>query len=227
MFAEESARLTNAPTNVPAGEELPAVAINETRTGDITVMTTKTNHGLSDQQVKGIEAEARQLGVIAQYRAMLRRGESPRMAIMLLAQRFPGLKGTDTGFQKLERQRVNHEYTSQDMAKIHQLAKAAGIPTAGKTYNGQLGRYTDPHAWVSDTSDVRMAAKAKGLSLRGHITVEHETKPVAKKKLSNRLVRETERAYLEASPKLAEKCRKKPSARRELRERIIEKHGSR
>lgn len=189
--------------------------------------TTKTNHGLAAQQLKSIADEAKQLGVLKQYRAMIRKGESPRMAIMLLAQRFPGLKGTDTKFQKLERERVNHDYTDKDMAKIHQLAKAAGIATAGKTYNGQLGRYTDPRAWVSDTSDVRAAAKEKGLSLRGQVNVENEAKPIAKKKLNERLVRETERAYIQASPKLAERIKKKPSARRELREMIVEKHGSR
>jgi hypothetical protein len=187
--------------------------------------TTTETHGLSRQQLASIEAEAKQLGCLKQYRAMLKRGESPRMAIMLLACKVPCIKGTDTKFQKLERERVNHDYTDKDMAKIHQLAQAAGVSTAGKTYNGKLGRYTDPRAWVSDIGDVRAAAKEKGLSLRGQVNVENEAKPIAKKKLNDRIVRDTERAYLTASPSLAEKCRKKPAARRELRERIIEKHG--
>jgi hypothetical protein len=190
------------------------------------MMKTESTHGLSAQQIASIEAEAKQLGSLKAYREMIKRGESPRMAIMLLARRCPGLKGTDTGFQKLERERVNHDYTDKDMAKIHQLAQGAGIATAGKTYNGKLGRYTDPRAWVSDTSDVRAAAKAKGLSLRGQVNVENEAKPIKKKPLNERLIREAERAYLTASPKLAERCKKKASARMELRERIVEKHGS-
>jgi hypothetical protein len=191
----------------------------------MTMKTTESNHGLTAQQIASIEAEARQLGAIKEYRAMIKRGESPRMAIMLLSRSCPGLKGTDTGFQKLERERVNHDYTDADMAKIHQLAKAAGISTAGKTYNGALGRYGDPRAWVSDTSDVRAAAKEKGLSLRGQVNVENEPKPAKQKKLNERLLRETERQYLKADPALAERCRKKESVRRELRHTIVEKHG--
>lgn len=187
--------------------------------------TTESNHGLNAMQILSIEAEAKQLGSLKAYRAMIKRGESPRMAIMLLSQRFPGIKGTDTGFQKLERERVNHDYTDTDMAKIHELAKAAGVSTAGKTYNGTLGRYRDPRAWVSDTGDVRAAAKEKGLSLRGQVNVENEAKPVKRKKLSERLVREAEIQHLKADPALAERCRKKVSARNELRHNIIEKHG--
>jgi hypothetical protein len=188
--------------------------------------TIETNHGLSAQQVASIEDEAKQLGKIKEYREMIGRGESPRMAIMLLARKVPGTKGTDTKFQQYERERVAHDYTDQDMAKIHQLAKTAGISTAGKTYNGQLGRYTDPRAWISDTSDVRATAREKGLSIAGQVNVENEAKPRKRKPLNERLVNEAERAYLKASPKLAEQVKKKPSARRELRERIIEKHGS-
>ncbi len=180
---------------------------------------------LSQAQLESIEHEAKSKGVLKEYRAMVRKGESPRMAIMLAVQRFPGLKGTDTQFQKLERERVNHDYEDKDMAKIHQLAKKAGIATAGKTYNGQLGRYDDPRAWVSDTSDVVAAAKEKGLSLRGQVNVENEAKPMKKTRLAKRLIDQAERQMIKADPALAEKVRKKPSVRKELRERIIDKHG--
>lgn len=188
--------------------------------------TTATNApALSQAQLESIEYEARSKGVLRQYRAMVNAGESPRMAIMLAVQQFPGLKGTDTQFQKLERERINHDYVDRDMANIHKLAKEAGISTAGKTYNGQLGRYDDPRAWVSDTSDVVAAAKEKGLSLRGHVNVENQAKPIQKKRLAKRLIDQAERQMLKADPSLAEKVRKKPSVRREVRERIVEKHG--
>lgn len=187
---------------------------------------TDTSHGLSAQQVASIEAEAKQMGAIRHYRAMIRRGESPRMAIMLLARKVPGTSGTDNKFQQYERERVSHDYTDTDMARIHKLAKAAGVSTTGKTYNGALGRYGDHHAWVSDTSDVRTAAKEKGLSLRGTVNVQNEPKPLKRKALSDRLVNEAERRLVSADPALAERCRKKPSARKELREKIIHKHGS-
>lgn len=187
---------------------------------------TKTNNpALSPTQLASIEHEARTAGVLRQYKALLRKGESPRMALLLAMQKFPGLKGTDSIFCKLEHERVK-EIGDEEMTKIVKIAKQAGINTHGKTYNGQLGGYTDPMAWISDTHDVRVSAKEKGLSIRGQVNVENAPKPRPKKKLSERLIRETTQSYLEKDPALKERVKKSPKAKRELRERIVATHSN-
>lgn len=179
---------------------------------------------LNATQLDSIEREAKEAGVLSIYRGLLRKGQTPRMALMFAMQAFPAVNGTDAKFNRLERERMS-EMGDKSVDDIVQIARKSGINTTGKTYNGQLGTYTDPHAWVSGTSDVRATAKAKGLSLRGQVNVENEPKRRKPKKLSNRLIREAEGRYVSEDPALAERVRKSPKARRELREQIVEKHS--
>lgn len=180
---------------------------------------------LSERETERIEREASDAGVLDHYCALVAGGSSPRFALMVAMRRAPGTKGTDATFNKLQRQQMQDDYEDETREKIVKIARKAGINTAGKTYNGQLGRYDDPYAWVSDTSDVRSTAKTKGLSLRGQVNVENEPAPLQKKRMSDRLVNETAQEYMAADPKLAKKVRSSRSAARELRERIIEKHA--
>lgn len=177
-------------------------------------------------RMESIENEARENGVYAQYKELIDSGSSPTIAIMLAMRAFPGLKGTDTQFNKLHRQEMGDHYIEEDRERIVKIARKAGISTAGKTYNGQLGKYDDPLAWVSGTSDVRHAAKEKGLSLRGQVNVENEPVPVKRVKMSDRLIKETEQQYFKQNPAIKERVTKNPKKRKELREQIVEKHGS-
>lgn len=180
---------------------------------------------LSHSQLEGMQYEAYVAGVDKPYQAMIDAGTSPRLALMLAMQKFPGTKGTDATFNKLQREQMTHDYTEDDRERIVRIARRAGINPTGKTYNGQLGRYNDPKAWVSDTHDVRKTAQEKGLSLRGQVNVENEPRPITTKRLSDQLIAETEQEYLAADPALRQKVAKNKSARHALREKIIEKHG--
>ena len=180
---------------------------------------------LTEAQVRSIEHEAETIGRLDEYRQLVEAGQSPRMALMLVARQFPGLNGTDAKFNKLERQRMS-EMEAEDRDSIVKIARKAGINTHGKTYNGALGRYNDPGAWVSGTSDVRQTAKVKGLSLRGQVNVENHKPATKASKLSKRMVAEYEQAYCDRDPGLQEKVSKSPKARQDLREMIIEKHAN-
>lgn len=112
--------------------------------------------------------------------------------------------------------------------KIFERAKKAGINVAGKAYNGSLGAPDNPLAWVTCADDVRNSAKLQNLTMDG--ALKHQgyiPDPPARrgKNLASDLVAEFETKYTSEDPKLAAKVRKSPKARRELRERIVEKHG--
>lgn len=115
-----------------------------------------------------------------------------------------------------------------NLKSIFAAAKKAGINTAGKTYNGSLGKPGNPLAWVTCTDDIKRSAKIQNLTMEG--AVKHkgyvpEPQERKGKKLASDLVQEMETKYTSEDPALAAKVRKSPKARRELRERIVEKHG--
>jgi putative FmdB family regulatory protein len=73
---------------------------------------------------------------------------------------FFSKRGEDDGFAKDERGRR--------MAKS--IAQRAGVSTAGKVFMPSLcrqGRVFDPQAWVGDTSDIRRAANAANVNVKG------------------------------------------------------------
>ena len=112
--------------------------------------------------------------------------------------------------------------------KIFEQAQKAGINTAGKVYNGSLGKPNNPLAWVTCADDVRKSAKIQNLTMDGALKhVGYMPDPVAPKgkKLAADLVDEFETRYTSADPKLKSKIKKSAKARRELREQIVEKHG--
>ena len=181
---------------------------------------------LTGQQIESIRNEAIEAGVVDTYDDLIAGGNSPRMAVMLAMRKCPGTHGTDAVFTKLERERMA-TIDDESMGRILKAARSAGINPHGKTYNGQLGRYDDPKAWVSDTHDVRVTARDKGLSIRGQVNAENPAKPIQRKKLADHLVRESIQEQVEADPALGEKIRKNPKAAAELKEKVIENHGNR
>ena len=181
---------------------------------------------LSDDQIDMIEREMDRLGVRQIYDHLVKNGNSPRMAEMLAAQQTPHLWNTDSCFNKKERSRMN-EMDDMEQFKINDLARKAGINTTGKTYNGQLGTYTDPAAWVSGTHDVVEAAKKKGLDIDGMVRAKHY-KPEKKKnvKMAKDLVDGYETIARRKDPKLDQQCKNSKAARTALRKSIVEKHSS-
>jgi hypothetical protein len=109
---------------------------------------------------------------------------------------------------------------------IVRIAKRAGINTHGKTYNGQLGKYDDPAAWVSGTNDVKKSAIKKELDIDGMVKVKGYRGPKKKKRLAEDIVDRLEVNARKKDRKLDESCKKSDNVRRELRSKLIDKHGS-
>lgn len=164
------------------------------------------------------------LGVRQIYDRMVERGQHPNMAAMLAAQQPPASKNTDSDFQRRECSRMR-SMDEEQREHIAQIARRAGINTAGKTYNGQLGKYSDPLAWVSDTNDVKQAAVQKNLRVEGMVNVDayRDRKP-KKKRIAKDILDSLERRARLRDSSLNERCKKSATARKDLREALTEKH---
>jgi hypothetical protein len=175
-----------------------------------------------------IDYEMKQIGgaVLAHYRKLRRRGESASMAAMIATRKTPQLKNTDTQFCKRERDRMQ-DIPEKQRDDIVAIARRAGINTTGKTYNGQLGTYSDPAAWIGDTHDVRKVAMAKGLDVQGMVNVKAavplnpERKPGVAPDICDRMI--TERA--KHDKQFAKKIATSPKARKAAADEIVAKHA--
>lgn len=181
-------------------------------------MTTAT----IDRELSGMSVSQQQL-----YRRCVENGCSHQMAVMLAHQQPPGVRGTDREFQKGQRQKM--ENYGGSMKHILRQARAAGIATQGKTYMAGLGHWTDPAAWASTIDDVRKVVEVRNLDCSGIVNhkaveIEPKKKPV---ELAEHLVQQRMQEYLAKSPKLRADMKKNPrKTKAELREKIIDTHGS-
>jgi ribosomal protein S13 len=180
---------------------------------------------LPPHRIASIEAEMDAEGIRDIYDHLIKEGESPNMAAMLASMKAPGSWNTGKDFSKRENERMK-SLDDQQREDITELAKKSGISTHGKTYNGQLGGYTDPMAWVSDTTDVKNAAVAKEMEIDGMVKVNAYRGPRKKVRLAKDIVDRIEMQNRMKDPKLDEKCRKSDNARTELRNKIVDKHGA-
>lgn len=114
---------------------------------------------------------------------------------------------------------------SDRVEDIVKIARRAGINTQGKTYNGSLGKYDDPAAWVSGKDDVRAAAIKKGMNIDGMVKVDGYRGPKKKVRLADDIVDNLERNARSKDSKLDETCKKSDNARKQLREKLINKHS--
>lgn len=178
---------------------------------------------LTQGEIESIEADMDQQGVRWFYDELVMDGMSPRLAQMVASQECANIGSTDKNFNRRERSRMLGMDDSQ-REEIVRIAKEAGINTHGKSYNGRLGRYNDPRAWVADTHDVRLAAEEKGYSLRGMVNVDNEPKPVKKKRIAKDILDGLEKRSRSKDKALDERCRKSKTARNDLREALTEKH---
>jgi len=163
------------------------------------------------------------LGVREIYDQMVSEGQHPNMAAMLAARKSPGTWNTDNDFCRREQDRMKN-MGDEHLETINKMARAAGINTTGKTYNGGLGRYTDPDAWVSSTSDVRRVAIKKEMNIGGMVNVNGYRGPKKKTRIAKDILDKMELNARKRDPSLDQKCKKSKKARMELRESITEKH---
>jgi len=178
---------------------------------------------VSRQRVEMIEREMDREGLRQIYYQLIKDGNSPNMAAMLASQQPPVSKNTDSDFCRRENKRMA-SMGDDDIADIVKIARRAGINTHGKTYNGQLGKYGDPGAWVSCTSDVKETAIRKGMSIDGMVKVDASRGPVKKKRIAKDILDRLETNARSSNRKLDEKCRKDDNARRQLRDKLTKKH---
>lgn len=152
---------------------------------------------------------------------------SEKFAEMCALQAPPGVRNTDKTFclgQREKMERMNPEVRK----KLVEVAKSAGVQTDGKFYMSGLGGYTNPAAWVSCAEDVITSCKVQNKGVEGVLNFKaprQVVKPVERVPLSEPLIQEMSVKEMTADPALAEKCKKNPKARRELREKVVAKYG--
>tara|TARA_R110000851_G_scaffold64335_2_gene146629 strand:- start:642 stop:1199 length:558 start_codon:yes stop_codon:yes gene_type:complete len=179
---------------------------------------------MTPQRIASIEAEMDLVGLRDVYDWLIDEGNSPNMAAMLASQKPPGSWNTDADFNRRENSRMS-SMRDDNLEAINKIAKRSGIATQGKTYNGQLGKYDDPAAWVSGTGDVRTAAIEKQLDIDGMVKVHGYRGRKKKTRLAKDIVDSLEYRARAKDAKLDEKCRKSDNARKALRGKLVEKHS--
>jgi hypothetical protein len=179
---------------------------------------------MNPERIASIEREMDESGLRRIYDQLIAEGQSPNMAAMLASMKPPGTWNTGKEFSKRENERMR-SIDDMQREEIVSIAKKAGINTQGKTYNGQLGKYNDPLAWVSDTTDVKNAAVKKEMNIDGMVKVNAYRGPRKKIRLADDIVDRLESQNRRRDPKLDEKCRKSDNARKELRQSLVNKHS--
>jgi hypothetical protein len=171
---------------------------------------------LRDDEALSIYIDSRQLG-------------SPhRFAKMCALRDPPGTKGTDKAFLQGRHSGAQFDgMKKSDAEYILAQARKAGINPTGKTYQSGLGKYNDPLAWVTGVGDVKRACEAKAMECHGAVEYVPPAPiaPPKRVKLAKDIVDRIERDEREADPGLDERVRKNPKKRRELREKITDKHA--
>lgn len=179
---------------------------------------------MTPQRMASIEAEMDSLGLREVYDWLLEEGNTPNMAAMLASQKPPGSWNTDADFNRRENGRMA-AMEDENLQAINTIARRSGINTQGKTYNGQLGKYDDPAAWVAGTGDVRAAAIKKQFNIDGMVKVQGYKGRKKKTRLASDIVDSLERRARSKDAKLDEKCRSSDNARSDLRNELISKHS--
>lgn len=156
--------------------------------------------------------------VQSRYVALRKEGQSHNMAEMLATRRSCMAKGMDRTF--LEGKMHNHGLPQGFIGdKMMELARKAGVQTAGKVHISQLGPVTSHEAWVSGVDDVVRVCKKQGRGISGTVNVRGcEPPPPVQVRLAEDLVQESMQLALKKNPG-------KATDLRALREEVIEKHG--
>ena len=180
---------------------------------------------MTDVHLVRHRAECERLGCVEFFDHLIEEGNNSGFAAMLAQRRPPGSKGTDRTFLEGAHNSMDKvgAYSRDRMLK---MAKKAGISTQGKVYKGGIGRPDDPMAWVSGTSDVLAACKAKGLTCTGAVNYQAPKQQAKKKDLADDIRDSYVGKILATEPKTLEKVKKNPKTINEVRERVVAKHGN-
>jgi len=163
----------------------------------------------------------------AQYWMMRMRGSNDSFAAMISLQQGPGLD-TDDVFFSGQKPLYDQFGSQKHLDRYLKASKAQGFtPPVNSTYFPNLARFPgDKEAYVTRAqgrSYIKKLCESRGWACEGGVNVAHrqpESDPYAKENcvpLGEDFIREREAKALRENPKVD---------RRELRERIIEKHGS-
>lgn len=145
---------------------------------------------------------------------------------MLDSRQAPMMANSDRMFMEgAFAQSITHGLGPVSANRYIELARKAGINTHGKVFMSQLGKPTNPLAWVSGIEDVRTSCKiqGKGAEQLGLNAVIPDPGPDVP--LADDIIQEEMESRFEANPDLAAKCRENPEKALELRADIIQKHG--
>lgn len=165
---------------------------------------------------------------LAFYMVLRRRGESHRIAEMLAMQRAPRANTDDTFFSGMGTLLDSVDGNQKRLKKLVAAARRRGYePSAGDAYFPNLADGEgDPDAFVSrsrGTSHIRKVCEKRGWECRGSVKVkarEPESDPYLNRKpLGEDIIQRTAAVMMQKDPSL------RSVPRRELRERIIDKHG--
>lgn len=162
----------------------------------------------------------------AVYDRIVSQGNSPQFAMMCIHQQSPKMSHSDRAMNETARRRMM-DMQEDNREKIVSMARMAGINTHGKYYNGQLGTYTDPLAWVSTDADIIDVAKKRKLKVDGTVKCDYSvpTGPVQGPLLAEDIVQREVKRVLRKEPETRAKLREGKIKKQELRERVIAKHG--
>ena len=136
---------------------------------------------------------------------------------------------SDRTYCEHARYSMNHmgDYIQKNIVDI---AQKAGINTNGKYYEGAIGRYNDPLAWVSGVDDAKAAIKKKNYTCEGLVRNKAVSAPHKEKEivLGEDIVRSSMQEHISAI-RQEKGTNWKPSRKKlgELREMVIERHGKR
>ena len=161
----------------------------------------------------------------SQFDDMVRKGNTPQFAMMCLLRSAPKMQGSDQALNRQARYRMN-TMNEKHRESIVGFARKAGINTNGKYYEGQLGGYADPAAWVSTADDILDVCRKRNYGCDGVVQHKRVEMPVGPKpKLAKDIVRREAQRMLKKDPSLRERVAKGKVKPQAIREMVVAKHG--
>lgn len=155
----------------------------------------------------------------------MRNDQDIEWAAMCALQQPPGSARSDRAYQQTAFADFSKWPPGLRNAAL-QVAKEAGINTSGKVYEGALGRYDDPAAWVGSIDDISASCKAKGMDIDGVVKIRGNQKPKErpdKPFLSEEIVKEKVDAELK-KPEVRSRVKAGKLKVAEIREQVKDKH---
>jgi len=160
------------------------------------------------------------------YNECMRNDQDIEWAAMCALQQPPGTARTDRAYQQTAFADFAGWPPGLRKAAL-QVAKEAGINTNGKVYEGTLGRYDDPAAWVGSIDDISASCKAKGMDIDGVVKIRGNQRPKGEQKkiaLSEEIIKEKVGDELK-KPEVRSRVKAGKLKIGELREAVVDRHS--